>query len=451
MAKRPPSALKAAALAGLARIKVRSGALLAGRGLRVTVLEKGNQPGGRAYTYADRGFTLNFGPHAMYRPDSGPLGDVLRRLGRPPVAWGAPDAMRTYWAGGRRFAVIGEKTHQVLTSKLFPLKAKVRLGQVMLGLRGAKPEGLGEMTVGAWLGEQAGSDAELARFLRMLITVNTYTRNPEDLSARFAIGHLQRNLLAKDYVGYVSGGWGAIYDGFIESLRAAGGDLATGAAVERLETDGTRVTAAITAGQRYDADAFVCTLAPQDAPSIAAPGSTLAAELARWAGLQDVRALCIDLGFSRVVRDDLTAVFDMAHDLYFSIHSAIAPDLAPACGQMLHAMAYLSPEDAATAAGIAARRADLEAGLDRYFAGWRDAAAVRRELPNARVSPARETPAQQGGARVPLRSSAAENLYFAGDGRDTGYALAQGALVSALEVADALPAALRSPAMVAAG
>jgi 15-cis-phytoene desaturase len=433
-------------MAGLA-----SGALLAKQGLRVAVLEKGNRPGGRAYTYMEQGFTLNYGPHAMYRPDSGPLGDVLRRLGRPVIAWGAPDAMRTYWAGGRRFAVIGDKTHQVLTTKLFSLKTKVRLGQVMLGLRGAKSEMLGEMTVGAWLREQAGGDAELTRFLRMLITVNTYTRNPEDLSARFAIGHLQRHLFAKDYVGYVSGGWGAIYGGFIESLRAAGGELVTGAGVERLETDGGRVTAAIAGGRRYEAAAFVCTLAPQDAPSIAAAGSPLAAELARWSGLQDVRALCIDLGFERVLRDDLTAVFDMEHDLYFSIHSAIAPDLAPAGGQMLHAMAYLSPEDAATDAGIAARRTDLEAGLDRYFAGWREAATVRRELPSARVSPARETPEQQGGARVPPRSSVVENLYFAGDGRDTGYALAQGALVSALEVADVVPAALRAPAMAAAG
>ena len=65
-------------VAGLA-----TGALLAKQGKRVTVLEKGNQPGGRAYTYEDKGFTLNYGPHAMYRPNSGILGDVLRRLERP--------------------------------------------------------------------------------------------------------------------------------------------------------------------------------------------------------------------------------------------------------------------------------------------------------------------------------------------------------------------------------
>ncbi len=82
-------------VAGLA-----AGAMLAKQGERVTVLERGNQPGGRAYAYNDRGFTLNYGPHAMYLPESGVLGDVLRRLGRPPLACGFPDPLRSYWSLG---------------------------------------------------------------------------------------------------------------------------------------------------------------------------------------------------------------------------------------------------------------------------------------------------------------------------------------------------------------
>ena len=54
-------------------------ALLAKQGKRVVVLEKGNQPGGRAYTYEGKGFTLNYGPHAVYRPQSGFLADLMGR------------------------------------------------------------------------------------------------------------------------------------------------------------------------------------------------------------------------------------------------------------------------------------------------------------------------------------------------------------------------------------
>ena len=45
-------------VAGLA-----AGALLAKGGVRVAVLEKGNETGGRANCHEDQGFTLNYGAH----------------------------------------------------------------------------------------------------------------------------------------------------------------------------------------------------------------------------------------------------------------------------------------------------------------------------------------------------------------------------------------------------
>jgi phytoene dehydrogenase-like protein len=418
-------------VAGLA-----SGALLAKQGFRVTVLEKGNQAGGRAYTYIDKGFTLNYGPHAMYRPHSGLLGDVMRRLGRPPVPYGTPDPLRSYWSDGDRFGSIGAKAHHVLTTRLFPVAGRLQVVKLMLAIRGAHPEKAADQTFGAWLDAHVGDEA-VRRFGRALATINTYHHPADDLSAAFVLRHLQRNLFAKDYVGYLNGGWSTMYGVFIEELRAGGGELVTGTHVERLEVDGGRIVAAIAAGARYEAEAFVCTLPPQDAPAIAAPGSPLAAEMARWSSMQDVRALCMDLGFSRRLRDDLSLVFDVEHALYYSLHSEVTPDLAPTGSQLLHAMAYLSPEEAADAALMERRRHELIGGLDRFFPGWRDALVVERTLPGARVASE-----QQGTARVPLRSSTHGNLYYAGDARDLPYSLAEIALASALEAARAVGLAI---------
>ncbi len=74
-------------LAGLS-----TGALLAKQGKGVTVIEKGNQPGGRAYAYEEKGFTLNYGPHAMYLPESGercrvPASSPLARRHRTARTW----------------------------------------------------------------------------------------------------------------------------------------------------------------------------------------------------------------------------------------------------------------------------------------------------------------------------------------------------------------------------
>jgi len=421
-------------VAGLA-----TGALLAKQGRRVTVLERGNQPGGRAYAYEEKGFTLNYGPHAMYRPETGVLGEVLRRLGRPPLPCGYPDPLRSYWSMGERFGVVGGKPHQLMKATLLPMASRLRLGPLFLALRSAKTEKLGEMTFRAWV-EARTSDPVLRAFLLGMATINTYTRPAGDLSAAYVLRHFQENLFAKDSAGYMHGGWGRMLGVFIDELRAGGGELITGARVERLETDGGgRIVAAVTQDGRYEADAFVCTLAPQDAPSIAAAGSALADELGRWSGLGDVRACCIDLGFSRPVRsDDVALVFDIDRDLYYSMHTDVAPDLAPPGGQLLHAMAYLSDEEAADERLLAGRKDELLSGLDRFYPGWRDAVAVERTLPNVRVASRRQTVAQQGAARVPLRSAAAPNLYFANDARDVQNALAGISLAAALEVADVL-------------
>ena len=55
-----------------------------------------------------------------------------------------------------------------------------------------------------------------------------------------------------------------------------------------------------------------------------------------------------------------------------------------------------------------------------------------------RVLGARSTPEQFVEKRVPLRSSSAANLYFAGDARDLPLNLSEVIFASSMEVADAL-------------
>lgn len=420
-------------VAGLA-----TGALLAKQGYRATVLEKGNQPGGRAYTYVDKGFTLNYGAHAVYRPETGLLAQILKKLDKPAIPCGYPDPLKAFWADGERYGSLGAKPHQVLRTKLFPLRSRLRLMPLMLALRGANIGKIpADMRWSEWVDAHT-ADPLLRRFIFGLSVVNTYTRNPGELSARGLVKQLKENAFARDYAGYMSGGWASMYNTFIDALRENGGELVTGARVDAIEMRGGHAVAAIADGERYEADAFVCALPPQEAPSIAAVGSPLASELARWSTMTDVRACCIDLGFSRRLRTDASFIFDIERDLYYSLHSEVTPDLAPAGGQLLHAMAYLSPEDAASDAAVERRKAELHAGLDRFFSGWREAAVVERTLPNVRIVSARRTPGQYGGHAMPLRSTAASNLYFANDARDLPYHLTLTCLAAALEVASVI-------------
>ena len=103
-------------IAGLA-----TGALLAKQGKRVVVLEKGNQPGGRAYAYEEKGFTLNYGPHAMYRPYTGSWARSWRASAAPSPNATSPTPTAATGRIGDRFASLGAKPHQLMTTKLFPL------------------------------------------------------------------------------------------------------------------------------------------------------------------------------------------------------------------------------------------------------------------------------------------------------------------------------------------
>ena len=417
-----------------------TGALLAKQGKRVTVLEKGNVGGGRAYCYEEKGFTLNYGPHAMYTPESGVLAEVMARLERPVPECGYVDATRSYWQHHERFASMGSKPHQLMTSSLFSIGGRISVAKVMLALRSEKVEALApDMTWQQWV-ESKTDDANIIEFMLALATVNTYTSPSGELSARWFLGHMQRSLFAKDFVGYMHGGWRSMYGAWVDDIEANGGAIVTGAAVDHVETGGGRITAAVTRDVRYEADAFVCTLPPQDAPGIAADGTALNSELQKWSSLGEVRAYCIDFGFNRILRDDLSFVFDVQQNLYYSIHSEAAPDLAPAGSQMMHAMAYLTAEEAADETARDTKRDQLIAGLDRYFPGWKEAAVVQRTMPNAKVVGARRTPKNIKNL-VPLRSSTVGNLYFANDARDIDRNLSQVCLVAAMEVTDAIIAA----------
>src|SRR4051812_34590956 len=78
---------------------------LAAEGCKVVLLEQSEQLGGRATTRQDRGYLLNFGPHALYQ--GGVAAQTLRQWGvpfqgNPPDT--SSDSLLMY--GGRMYPLI---------------------------------------------------------------------------------------------------------------------------------------------------------------------------------------------------------------------------------------------------------------------------------------------------------------------------------------------------------
>src|SRR5262245_10190414 len=77
--------------------------MLAHAGVKTTLLEKNRRVGGSCSGYDKHGFHIDIGTHMFCRGDKGPLGDVLRRVGRA----GAIEFLRTRDIAELRFSQKG--------------------------------------------------------------------------------------------------------------------------------------------------------------------------------------------------------------------------------------------------------------------------------------------------------------------------------------------------------
>jgi phytoene dehydrogenase-like protein len=399
-------------LAGLAA------ATAAGRaGAQVVVLDA-RSAGGRARSAQRDGYTLNEGPHALYRAGAGQA--VLDSFGievcggRPPVANG-----KLVWDG--ELVPMPSTAGGVLTSPLLGARSKAKFATWFGGGMEHLARRAADVTLDEWL-DGHHARPELRKLVLTLARVSTYAARPGDLAAR---GVLSQLAISGRGVRYLDGGWQQIVEALVDTTRKSGALVVEHAPVTALtRSDGAWTVAA--GGAVYEAAAVV----------LAAGGPAVATRLlggdpGGWverAGPVQ-RAACLDVG-GPVGPEAFVLSAD--GPFYLSLHSAVAA-LAPE-GQALTSVAkYLAPDDPAESAPT---RAEIESHaalggvaapgdrtLDRYLA----ACTVAWGAPTAGV------------ARPAGDELASDGLFAAGDWVGPGLladaALASGARVGALAAA----------------
>lgn len=172
-------------LAGLS-----AAAFLARAGRRVVVVEKSEQPGGRARTTRDAGCHLNLGPHAPYR--SGAAWHERHALGITPT--GATPASSGSFAilGNRRFALPGGPV-SLLTTGLLGLPGKPELARWPGGIARLDSSACDRITVRCWL-DAAIHDPTARALLQSLLRLTSYANAPDLPSAGANLRQLQEGL-----------------------------------------------------------------------------------------------------------------------------------------------------------------------------------------------------------------------------------------------------------------
>jgi len=361
-------------------------ALLGRRGLAVTIVEKAEQPGGRAATTEKSGFSLNLGAHALYR--GGPAERVLRELGVATPGKSPPTSGGLAVQGGALHALPMGFT-SFLTTGLMGLSSKLALVRLFARITLANPAELQGISVAAWL-EKASASPGARQVGEAFLRLSTYTADAERLSAGAAIAQFQRVL--RHNVIYVDGGWRTLIDGLRDAAVRAGASLRTGSKATGVAIEGGAVTAVELAdGSRIAAKHAIIAASPHAASALA-PGVPILREHAERS--IPVKVACLDVGLSALPRKRAIFALGIDRPLYLSVHSAVAR-VAPEGGAMIHAVHYAPSGDPGK------DEEELEGLFDLVQPGWRERLVEKRFLPSMVVSNAMVTAASGGFAGRP--------------------------------------------------
>ena len=379
---------------------------LAGPGRKVTLIEQSETLGGRARTVNESGYSLNFGPHALYR--GGSTYRTLESWGIPVRATAPVLRERCYLTRGEQRFPFVRNAAGLAQSTMFDSVDKTRAAQALDALSVPAQEG---ETAADWIGRH-GLSQPVIDFLSAVFRVSTYAADLTQLSARAALDQLR--LSREGGVLYLDGGWQSMIHALEDRARSLGVEIRSGQPLRDLQTlEGAPVILAV----------------PPDQVN------KLTGVAIR--GLVSTRMACLTLGLSRLPDGASLFALGMDQPLYLSVHSHWAK-VAPEGRALVHLGKYLPAEPSEAARD----RVDLEWFASQHVPGWKDCAEVVQFLPSMTVAPA--LLGVEG--RPDVDALRKEGVLIAGDWVGPAGLLADAATSSGLRAAECLLAETESRA-----
>jgi phytoene dehydrogenase-like protein len=201
---------------------------------KVTLLEQSAHLGGRARTHRENGYSLNLGPHALYRG-----GHAARTFKDWNIRYsgGLPATSSSgYFVRAERLYPMFRNLSGLLTTRMFNLREKLEVANLLRLFAAADakhPDPKHPESMSRWL-DRHTSLPRVREFAATLIRVSTFAIDLDHLSAAFALTQLASAL--KRSVLYLDGGWQTLVDGLAERARSLGVEIRCGEPVTSLES-----------------------------------------------------------------------------------------------------------------------------------------------------------------------------------------------------------------------
>lgn len=470
-------------------------ALLAHAGLTVTLVEKNPRLGGSCSGYARHGFHVDIGTHLFCRGERGPLGEVLRRLGRPDairfrrtrdiaevrsVGQGGELLRLTVPGQARRLPAFAWEACRTLGLSPRDAALAARVFAHMLSMSPAEVAAWDTRTVADYLDQfdQHPGVTCLFGFLLGLYFVLPFW----EVSAGEALWCF-RKMLRDNALSYPEGGAIAIPSAYVDAARGHGATVDVGQGVARIVVEDGRARGVVLEdGRALDADIVVSTSSVRTTAlrlvgegacppgwaerAKAVRGSAIAvqAKIGLDRPLVSAGALVGGVGESEdLLRADLSQMRAMYRAVeegrvpavvpfYCPVPTNFDPRLAPPGHQLLTVCAVAPTSDVALVDPAPAWEAAMMEAMRRVIPGLDDHTVfvdrysvdfierwIGKEFGPA-ISTA-QTPDQVGALRPGVRTPVA-GLYMAGCGAGARGVGTELAAASAMECADAVLADL---------
>ncbi len=206
-------------------------ALACGRmGKKVLIVEKNTAVGGRMFSFEREGFTLDIGAHVISQSEKGPLGRVLRAVGKEgAISWKHVRPMTSF--RGEIFAFPKGLEGRIPDEQFAALMALMR---EMVRMEDAATRELDDVDLHTYVTGKGIHDP-LA-----LACLNNVNMVPDYQASTGEFIRCIRDEARSRASGYPEGGCSAVSEALAKGITAAGGEILTRSAVDEIVVEGGR-------------------------------------------------------------------------------------------------------------------------------------------------------------------------------------------------------------------
>lgn len=390
-------------LAGLS-----AAAYLAKSGKKVALLERG-MVGGRAVTLKLKGFSFNFGAHAIYGRDTSKLRQFERELGIN-IDWRDFTPHKAKYDLGTDVTDIPSNVRGLFKTKLMKGADKLKFTfEVFKTLLHAE-KGHSHISIKKWMEDKDISD-DVKEMMLTLASSNFFTREPENIPSDVFFQYYRRLFTTNKPVAYIAGGWQSLINEFLRVIEENGGEVYTKAKVDGIEVDGQNVTTVHSKKGSFQADDFIFAIPPQELTKVFAD-TKIEHSVSQYAQYRPSYVFVYDVGLENRLDVPYSYVYDKYNKIFITDISYYDESCTPEGGQMLQAIAYLNEEDLGDKEKLGEYQEKIEQLYDKHFPGWRDELVVPRISKRATAQEIKWIMNQQA---MPVSFPDYQNTFFAGD------------------------------------